>query len=91
MVVWLEDISKLKYVRKTHTTSRTRATKPKWRGPGRMVGYETLPPNAVGIAPGWFERVVYWVAPHDWCNDPMGVYATGAPCEAVDVSIFLGS
>ena len=87
--VWLEDISGLRYVRKAKKWTHTRAGKIKWHAAGRLVGYETLPPDAKSIIPRIFDRTVYWVADHDWCNDPEGVYSTGAPSEAVKVEDLL--
>jgi len=52
---------------------------------GRLVGYATLTGKAKpSRASGTYLRRVFWLAPHDRDQDPDGLYATGAPSEAVD-------
>jgi len=85
-IVWTEDVSQVDYVRARldhFTSSRQRPIR--WRGPGRLVGYTTLSPNApAGEAPGRFARRVFWIDPGDRSEKPNGIYRVGAPAEAID-------
>ena len=90
-IVWLEDASKLHYVREQFCLKTTRAMpiKVELKAPGRVVGYEVLPPDEQGVVPGVFLRRVYLVQGHDRCNDPGGVYKRLAPSEAIPGSQLL--
>jgi hypothetical protein len=84
-LVWLEDISTLDYVRQSLDRLPTRRGKPAYHRDGRMVGYAVLGPGAKpSRSSGTFRRRVFWLLPHDRDTDPEGLYATGAPAEAVD-------
>ncbi|MFF9042127.1 DUF6009 family protein [Streptomyces sp. NPDC014892] len=84
-LVWLEDISGLDYVRQSLDRLPTRRGKPAYHRDGRMVGYALLGPDAKpSRSSGTFRRRVFWLLPHDRDTDPEGLYATGAPAEAVD-------
>ncbi|WP_329374992.1 DUF6009 family protein [Streptomyces sp. NBC_01483] len=83
--VWLEDISTLDYVRQSLDRLPTRRGKPAYHRDGRMVGYALLGSKAKpSRSSGTFRRRVFWLLPHDRDTDPKGLYATGAPAEAVD-------
>ncbi|MFJ3673955.1 DUF6009 family protein [Streptomyces sp. NPDC090106] len=83
--VWLEDISTLDYVRQSLDRLPTRRGKPPYHRDGRMVGYALLGSGAKpSRSSGTFRRRVFWLLPHDRDTDPTGLYATGAPAEAVD-------
>ncbi|MFD3839063.1 DUF6009 family protein [Streptomyces sp. NPDC058642] len=83
--VWLEDIDTLDYVRQSLDRLTTRRGKPPYHRDGRMVGYALLGPGAKpSRSSGTFRRRVFWLLPHDRDTDPEGLYATGAPAEAVD-------
>ncbi|MFE3557111.1 DUF6009 family protein [Streptomyces sp. NPDC059193] len=84
-LVWLEDISGLDYVRQSLDRLPTRRGRPAYHRDGRMVGYALLGPAAKpSRSSGTFRRRVFWLLPHDRDSDPDGLYATGAPAEAVD-------
>ncbi|MGF1430173.1 DUF6009 family protein [Kitasatospora sp. LaBMicrA B282] len=84
-LVWLEDITRLDYVRQSLDRLPTRRGKPAYHRDGRMVGYALLGPQAKpSPSSGTFRRRVFWLLPHDRDTDPDGLYATGAPAEAVD-------
>ncbi|MFD5516294.1 DUF6009 family protein [Streptomyces sp. DT193] len=83
--VWLEDISGLDYVRQSLDRLPNRRGKPAYHRDGRMVGYATLGTEAKpSRSSGTFRRRVFWLLPHDRDTVPDGLYATGAPAEAVD-------
>lgn len=83
--VWLEDISTLDYVRQSLDRLPTRRAKPAYHRDGRMVGYALLGSGAKpSRSSGTFRRRVFWLLPHDRDTEPEGLYATGAPAEAVD-------
>jgi hypothetical protein len=83
--VWLEDIGGLDYVRQSLDRLPTRRGKPAYHRDGRMVGYALLGPRAKpSRSSGTFRRRVFWLLPHDRDTAPEGLYATGAPAEAVD-------
>ncbi|MCX5338461.1 MULTISPECIES: DUF6009 family protein [unclassified Streptomyces] len=83
--VWLEDIDTLDYVRQSLDRLSTRRGKPPYHRDGRMVGYALLGSGAKpSRSSGTFRRRVFWLLPHDRDTDPEGLYATGAPAEAVD-------
>ncbi|MEU5893195.1 DUF6009 family protein [Streptomyces sp. NPDC047461] len=83
--VWLEDIDTLDYVRQSLDRLTTRRGKPPYHRDGRMVGYALLGPGAKpSRSSGTFRRRVFWLLPHDRDTAPEGLYATGAPAEAVD-------
>lgn len=83
--VWLEDISTLDYVRQSLDRLPTRRGKPAYHRDGRMVGYALLGSGAKpSRSSGTFRRRVFWLLPHDRDTEPEGLYATGAPAEAVD-------
>lgn len=83
--VWLEDISALDYVRQSLDRLPTRRGRPAYHRDGRMVGYALLGPEArPSRSSGTFRRRVFWLLPHDRDSAPDGLYATGAPAEAVD-------
>ncbi|MFI5765318.1 MULTISPECIES: DUF6009 family protein [unclassified Streptomyces] len=83
--VWLEDIGGLDYVRQSLDRLPTRRGRPAYHRDGRMVGYALLGPGArPSRSSGTFRRRVFWLLPHDRDTDPDGLYATGAPAEAVD-------
>jgi hypothetical protein len=83
--VWLEDVSKLDYVRQSLDRLPTRRSRPAYHRDGRMVGYALLGPDAKpSRSSGTFRRRVFWLLPHDRDSAPGGLYATGAPAEAVD-------
>lgn len=84
-LVWLEDITGLDYVRQSLDRLPTRRGKPAFHRDGRMVGYAVLGTGARSSrASGTFLRRVFWLAPHDRDGRPGGLYASGAPSEAVD-------
>lgn len=84
-LVWLEDTSTLDYVRQSLDRLPTRRGKPPYHRDGRMVGYAVLGPEARSSrASGTFLRRVFWLLPHDRDGQPEGLYASGAPSEAVD-------
>ncbi|WP_089107635.1 DUF6009 family protein [Streptomyces hyaluromycini] len=83
--VWLEDISRLDYVRQSLDRLPTRRGRPAYHRDGRMVGYALLGRGAKpSRSSGTFRRRVFWLLPHDRDTEPEGLYATGAPAEAVD-------
>jgi len=83
--VWLEDISRLDYVRQSLDRLPTRRGRPAYHRDGRMVGYALLGPGAKpSRSSGTFRRRVFWLLPHDRDTAPGGLYSTGAPAEAVD-------
>ncbi|GGO98709.1 hypothetical protein GCM10012280_63480 [Wenjunlia tyrosinilytica] len=84
-LVWLEDPTDLDYVRQSLDRLPTRRGKPAYHRDGRMIGYARLAPQAKpSRSSGTFRRRVFWLLPHDRDSDPQGLYATGAPAEAVD-------
>jgi hypothetical protein len=84
-LVWLEDIEPLDYVRQSLDRLPSRRRKPPYHRDGRMVGYAVIGPDArASAASGTFRRRVFWLLPHDRDQQPDGLYATGAPSEAVD-------
>ncbi|WP_327309951.1 DUF6009 family protein (plasmid) [Streptomyces sp. NBC_01298] len=84
-LVWLEDISRLDYVRQSLDRLPTRRGRPAYHRDGRIVGYAVLGPGAKPSRnSGTFRRRVFWLLPHDRDTAPEGLYATGAPAEAVD-------
>ncbi|MEV3994021.1 DUF6009 family protein [Streptomyces sp. NPDC049837] len=84
-LIWLEDIADLDYVRQSLDRLPTRRGKPAYHRDGRMVGYALLGPGAKpSRSSGTFRRRVFWLLPHDRDSEPDGLYATGAPAEAVD-------
>lgn len=84
-LVWLEDVGSLDYVRQSLDRLASRRGKPAYHRDGRMVGYAVLGPKAkASRSSGTFRRRVFWLLPHDRDTDPQGLYATGAPAEAVD-------
>jgi hypothetical protein len=84
-LIWLEDIDALDYVRQSLDRLPTRRGKPAYHRDGRMVGYAVLGPEArASRASGTFLRRVFWLLPHDRDGQPEGLYASGAPSEAVD-------
>ncbi|MCC5480867.1 DUF6009 family protein [Streptomyces sp. NPDC059680] len=84
-LVWLEDTSGLDYVRQSLDRLPTRQGRPAYHRDGRMVGYALLGPKAKpSRSSGTFRRRVFWLLPHDRDTVPDGLYATGAPAEAVD-------
>ncbi|MFD9592062.1 DUF6009 family protein [Kitasatospora sp. NPDC059973] len=84
-VVWLEALDPLDYVRQTIDKTSRRRNKPRWARYGRMVGYAELD-DAAEADPdsGLYRRRVFFLLPHDRDLDPDGLYAAGAPGEAVD-------
>lgn len=84
-LVWLEDVGGLDYVRQSLDRLQNRRGRPPYHRDGRMVGYALLGPEAKpSRSSGTFRRRVFWLLPHDRDTDPDGLYATGAPAEAVD-------
>ncbi|MFF4648048.1 DUF6009 family protein [Streptomyces sp. NPDC001389] len=84
-LVWLEDVTELDYVRQSLDRLPTRRGKPAYHRDGRLVGYAQLGPQAKpSRSSGTFRRRVFWLLPHDRDTLPDGLYATGAPAEAVD-------
>ncbi|MFF3358817.1 DUF6009 family protein [Streptomyces sp. NPDC002917] len=84
-LVWLEDTSTLDYVRQSLDRLPTRRGRPAYHRDGRMVGYALLDTDARSSrASGTFLRRVFWLLPHDRDGQPEGLYASGAPSEAVD-------
>ncbi|MEU0036376.1 DUF6009 family protein [Streptomyces sp. NPDC006333] len=84
-LVWLEEIDDLDYVRQSLDRLPTRRGKPAYHRDGRMVGYALLGPTAKpSRSSGTFRRRVFWLLPHDRYSEPDGLYAKGAPAEAVD-------
>ena len=84
-LVWLEDITRLDYVRQSLDRLPTRTGKPAYHRDGRMVGYATLATDAkASRASGTFRRRVFWLLPHDRDTEPDGLYASSAPAEAID-------
>ncbi|CAM5296835.1 hypothetical protein GCM10010329_81950 [Streptomyces spiroverticillatus] len=86
-IVWLEDTDGLDYVRQHLDRIPWRTKRPAFHRDGRMVGYAVLGSKArASRVSGTFLRRVFWLAPHDRDGQPEGIYATGAPGEAVDPS-----
>ncbi|MFF3606913.1 DUF6009 family protein [Streptomyces sp. NPDC002463] len=86
-LVWLEDVSRLDYVRQSLDRLPTRSGKPAYHRDGRMVGYAVLGSDAkASRASGTFRRRVFWLLPHDRDSEPEGLYAGSAPAEAIDPS-----
>ncbi|MFE1272505.1 DUF6009 family protein [Streptomyces sp. NPDC058757] len=84
-IVWLEDVSRLDYVRQSLDRLPTRSGKPAYHRDGRMIGYAILSTSAkASRASGTFRRRVFWVLPHDRDTAPDGLYACSAPAEAID-------
>lgn len=84
-LVWLESIDGLDYVRQALDRLSSRRRVPRYSRDGRMVGYAVLSASAEpSEASGTFQRRVFFLLPHDRDNEPDGVYASGAPSEAVD-------
>jgi hypothetical protein len=84
-LVWLEDPALLDYVRQSLERLPSRRGRPAYHRNGRMVGYALLDRGAKSSpASGTFRRRVFWLLPHDRDGQPDGLYATGAPSEAVD-------
>lgn len=84
-LIWLEDVTELDYVRQSLDRLPTRRGKPAYHRDGRLVGYAQLGPGAKpSRSSGTFRRRVFWLLPHDRDMVPDGLYATGAPAEAVD-------
>ncbi|MCX5355661.1 MULTISPECIES: DUF6009 family protein [Streptomyces] len=84
-IVWLEDIDDLDYVRQSLDRLPSRRGKPAYHRDGRMVGYALLGAAAKpSRSSGTFRRRVFWLLPHDRDSEPAGLYAKGAPAEAVD-------
>jgi len=84
-LVWLENTEALDYVRQSLDRVSSRRRQPPYHRDGRLVGYATLTGKAKpSRASGTYLRRVFWLAPHDRDQDPDGLYATGAPSEAVD-------
>lgn len=84
-LVWLEDITELDYVRQSLDRLPTRRGKPAYHRDGRLLGYAQLGPRAKpSRSSGTFRRRVFWLLPHDRDTVPDGLYASGAPAEAVD-------
>lgn len=84
-LVWLEDVAQLDYVRQSLDRLPTRRGKPAYHRDGRLVGYANLRPEAkASRSSGTFRRRVFWLLPHDRDTAPVGLYATGAPAEAID-------
>ncbi|WP_331729556.1 DUF6009 family protein (plasmid) [Streptomyces sp. NBC_01003] len=84
-LVWLEDIDTLDYVRQSLDRLPTRRGRPAYHRDGRMVGYAVLDTQAKpSRSSGTFRRRVFWLLPHDRDSEPEGLYAKGAPAEAVD-------
>ncbi|WP_033820452.1 DUF6009 family protein, partial [Kitasatospora sp. MBT63] len=82
---WLEDPEQLDYVRQSLERLPSRKGRPPYHRDGRMVGYAMLGPEARSSrASGTFRRRVFWLLPHDRDLQPDGLYASGAPSEAVD-------
>lgn len=77
-LVWLEDISRLDYVRQSLDRLPTRRGRPAYHRDGRMVGYALLGPKAKpSRSSGTFRRRVFWLLPHDRDTEPDGLYARG--------------
>ncbi|MDX3763407.1 DUF6009 family protein [Streptomyces sp. AK02-04a] len=84
-LVWLEDVNGLDYVRQSLERLPTRRGRPAYYRDGRMVGYAQLSPKARSSrSSGTFRRRVFWLLPHDRDSVPDGLYASGAPAEAID-------
>ncbi|MFF3994441.1 DUF6009 family protein [Streptomyces cyaneofuscatus] len=84
-LVWLEETADLDYVRQSLDRLPTRRGKPPYHRDGRMIGYALLSSRAkASRSSGTFRRRVFWLLPHDRDTQPQGLYATGAPAEAVD-------
>ncbi|MFK0203819.1 DUF6009 family protein [Streptomyces lavendulae] len=92
-LVWLEDVTELDYVRQSLDRLPTRRGKPAYHRDGRLVGYAQLSGKAKASRfSGTFRRRVFWLLPHDRDTAPDGLYASGAPAEAVDpTSLVAGS
>lgn len=79
-ITWLEDPTQHRYLRETNALC---SFKQKWsrrnfNPSGRIVGYAVLRKQArYNVRRGFFERRVWWLAPHDPYKEG------GAPCEAV--------
>ncbi|MET9535738.1 DUF6009 family protein [Streptomyces sp. NPDC006649] len=84
-LIWLEDTDHLDYVRQSLDRLPTRGRKPAYHRDGRMIGYAVLGPESrASRASGTFLRRVFWLLPRDRDSQPEGIYALGAPSEAVD-------
>jgi hypothetical protein len=83
-IVWLEDISKLPYVREFEFISGSRTRPPrKKHGEARLVGYATLDKSARS-SNGVFVRRMFLLKTYDRDSDPESTYKTGCPVEGVD-------
>jgi hypothetical protein len=83
-IIWLEPVDDLDYIRQSLEALPDRRRKPHYY-PGRMVGYATLHPGTrSSMASGRFRRRVFWLKDNDRALVPDGLYAYGAPSEAVD-------
>ncbi|MFC8373866.1 MULTISPECIES: DUF6009 family protein [unclassified Streptomyces] len=84
-LVWLEDVDRLDYVRQSLDRLPTRRGRPAYHRDGRLVGYALLGSTAKpSRSSGTFRRRVFWLLPHDRDSVPEGLYAKGAPAEAID-------
>lgn len=84
-IVWLEDPSRLDYVRESLEECSTRRRKLRQypRGYARLVGYSTLRPGTPADEFRLFTRRAFWLKHYDRdSGDP--TYKHGAPAEAVD-------
>lgn len=63
-IVWLEDLGPLDYVRERLHFCGTRRRRPRYEGPGRLVGYATLSDAGKSALPGIFIRRIFWLADH---------------------------
>lgn len=84
-IVWEADPADFDYVRQSLAYAGTRTRPVPWYV-GRRLGFAVLAADAESarVAPGTFERRVFWVKDYDRHAEPEGPYSRGAPAEAVD-------
>lgn len=83
-IEWEEDPTEFDYVR---VSARRAGTRQRGVEPpaGKRIGYAVLHPDVDNFGrPGVFYRRVFWVKPHDRCNEPDGCYQNHCPAEAID-------
>lgn len=81
-IVWLEDITNLRFVREVRVNHRRRTGRVALRGtPGRVVGYAEVTTRAPRVySDGWYSRRVFYLVDGDFEAYPEG----RKPSEGVD-------
>ena len=86
-LIWAvpSEIAALDYVRQSVQKVSRRKGRPRYVLDGRCLGWANLGEDAEPDPDsGLYKRRIFFLLPHDRDSDPDGVYATGAPGEAVD-------